>query len=558
VIPVSLALLLTSLVSGTGTSQAQSPVVTFSTPGAKTVTLRVCNSAGCSTVTKTVTVIDPTPQVGAVSGPATVGTSQGPVTYSSSASGRPPLFYSWMLTEPDAETQAASTPSFTWTPVQVGSHQVSLQIANTWGAKSASLAVNVVPSVFTDVPPTYWAASFIEAFYFFGLTSGCSLDAATGARSFCPDNPVSRAELAVFVGSALHPPPFAPPAPTGVFTDVPQSYFAASWIEQEVRDGLFEACSVSPTRQFCPQRLGTRAEIAVLLVRASHGLAFTPPPATGIFADVPVTSPQAPWIEQLYRDGVTSGCQGPPVRLFCPNTTVTRAEMAVFFVLALHLAEKPTPIAFTARLCSSSSCSYPAGMPIDFNVQLRGGIPAAYDYDWNGDGTFEESAPFPISHTYASAGTYTPKLRLRLGSSSVVLSHPYPIRIFNPTGFLVAPSAFVVTNTGTVPPEATDPPGTPLRIAYNFAATAPLGTLGYAVFVNQGSGYLFAGLASGQPRHGDGPAASTACPARNRPLRVCAAVHRLVVWRKLAPLQAALRSEMTDERDVRGRVLDRS
>jgi hypothetical protein len=273
------------------------------------------------------------------------------------------------------------------------------------------------------------------------------------------------------------------------------SYFAASWIEQDVREGLFEACSVSPARLFCPQRLATRAEIAVLLVRASHSLAFTPPPATGLFADVPVTSPQAPWIEQLYRDGVTSGCQGPPVRLFCPNTTVTRAEMSVFFVLALHLAEKPTPVAFTARLCSSSSCSYPAGMPIDFNVQVRGGIPAAYDYDWNGDGSFEESAPFPISHTYASAGIYTPKLRLRLGSSSVVLSHPYPIRIFNPTGFLAAPSGVVATDTGTVPPAATDPPGTPLRIAYNLAATPPAGSLGYAVFVNPGgSGYVFAGL----------------------------------------------------------------
>jgi hypothetical protein len=133
-------------------------------------------------------------------------------------------------------------------------------------------------------------------------------------------------------------------------------------------------------------------------------------------------------------------------------------------------------------------------MPIDFNVQVRGGIPAAYDYDWNGDGTFEESAPFPISHTYASPGTYTPKLRLRLGSSSVALSHPYSIRTFNPTGFLVAPSGVVATNTGTVPPATTDPPGTPLRIAYNLAPTPTPGSLGYAVFVNQGSGYLFAGL----------------------------------------------------------------
>src|SRR5215217_3119913 len=46
-----------------GTSTQQDPVATFSTAGTKQVTLQVCNPAGCSSVTKTLTLLDPRPVV---------------------------------------------------------------------------------------------------------------------------------------------------------------------------------------------------------------------------------------------------------------------------------------------------------------------------------------------------------------------------------------------------------------------------------------------------------------------------------------------------------------
>ncbi|MGV8040261.1 MAG: S-layer homology domain-containing protein [Thermoanaerobaculaceae bacterium] len=54
---------------------------------------------------------------------------------------------------------------------------------------------------------------------------------------------------------------------------------------------------------------------------------FNPPPCTGVFADVPCSNFFAPWIEQLYRDGVTTGC---PFPNYCPDQPVTRAQMAAF------------------------------------------------------------------------------------------------------------------------------------------------------------------------------------------------------------------------------------
>jgi S-layer family protein len=87
-------------------------------------------------------------------------------------------------------------------------------------------------------------------------------------------------------------------------------------------------CGSAPPR-FCPESQVSRAELAVLLVRSKRGTNFVPPPARGVFSDVPPSSSAAPYIEQLFRDGVTSGC-GPGV--FCPEALVTRAEMAVFLV----------------------------------------------------------------------------------------------------------------------------------------------------------------------------------------------------------------------------------
>jgi hypothetical protein len=46
---------------------------------------------------------------------------------------------------------------------------------------------------FTDVDPTYWAAAWIKQLVAEGITSGC------GAGTYCPENPVTRAQMAVFL-----------------------------------------------------------------------------------------------------------------------------------------------------------------------------------------------------------------------------------------------------------------------------------------------------------------------------------------------------------------------
>jgi hypothetical protein len=114
-------------------------------------------------------------------------------------------------------------------------------------------------TVFGDVPISYWAAAWIEKLFADGITGGC------GGGNYCPDQAVTRAELAIFLLRAEHGSSYTPPAATGtVFGDVPVSYWAAAWIERLYAEGITGGCGGG---NYCPAKAVTRAEMAVFLVR---------------------------------------------------------------------------------------------------------------------------------------------------------------------------------------------------------------------------------------------------------------------------------------------------
>jgi len=60
----------------------------------------------------------------------------------------------------------------------------------------------------------------------------------------------------------------------------------------------------------------------------------SPGPATATFADVPTSHWAFQFVEALVDSGITAGCGGGN---YCPDGTLTRAEMAVFLSAALGL-----------------------------------------------------------------------------------------------------------------------------------------------------------------------------------------------------------------------------
>ena len=128
------------------------------------------------------------------------------------------------------------------------------------------------------------------------------------------------------------------PACVQVFTDVPCSDPDAAQIKLVYDKGITAGCNTNPLR-YCPDATLTRAQVSIFVVKGSKPDGFVPPVCQGTFQDVTCSGPYAsfaPWIEQLYRDGITSGCSSSPLQ-FCPASTVGEWEMLVW------LAKAPGP-----------------------------------------------------------------------------------------------------------------------------------------------------------------------------------------------------------------------
>ena len=176
------------------------------------------------------------------------------------------------------------------------------------------------------MPLDHWAHSFIETLKASGISTGCGND------NFCPSGFVTRAQMAVFLIRGTRDSTFIPPPATGnVFLDVSAGDFAADFIEQLFIDGITGGCGGN---NYCPADPVTRAQMAIFLLRAKYGSGYIPPPAEGLFDDVDPGHFAIDWIEQLLLEGITSGCGGDN---FCPNASVTRAQMAVFLVRTFEL-----------------------------------------------------------------------------------------------------------------------------------------------------------------------------------------------------------------------------
>jgi hypothetical protein len=71
-------------------------------------------------------------------------------------------------------------------------------------------------------------------------------------------------------------------------------------------------------------------------IKIYYRLQVSPAPLTPTFNDVPLSDPAFQFIEAFAAAGITVGCQTSPP-LYCPDGTVTRRQMAVFFAKALGL-----------------------------------------------------------------------------------------------------------------------------------------------------------------------------------------------------------------------------
>ena len=187
-------------------------------------------------------------------------------------------------------------------------------IQGVWGMGVPALFEVVAPEFgFDDVPEASTFADDIAWVAAAGITNGCAEDA------FCPDDPVTRGQMAALLNRALK----LDPGVGSAFVDIDGSVFADD-IEAIAAAGITNGCT--PDR-FCPTDHVTRGQMAAFLARAFSLAAASDAGFVDIEESVFVDD-----INAIAAVGITNGCAADR---FCPDDPVTRGQMAAFVRRAL-------------------------------------------------------------------------------------------------------------------------------------------------------------------------------------------------------------------------------
>ena len=235
------------------------------------------------------------------------------------------------------DTQASTGESFTQAFTY---NDLGLASSLTYPTCTHAGCTQPAPAVFSDVPAGYGTRLEIEAIFKAGITDGCLLN----PRRYCPDAQLLRSQMAVFLVRAAAGSTYTPPACTGIFADVPcpsPSGNWADWIEDLYHRGITAGCAVSPLR-YCPDSNVSNTQMAIFLLRSKEGASYQPPACSASpFLDVScATTGSAAWIVEAGKRQIAVSCTP---GYFCPDTPLTRAQMAVLLARGFDLPVTTDP-----------------------------------------------------------------------------------------------------------------------------------------------------------------------------------------------------------------------
>jgi hypothetical protein len=229
---------------------------------------------------------------------------------------------------------ASSQPiAVTWTGGSLlpGLRQAQLQIKTDTPVPVPAVPVTITVR-FLDVPDNNQFEAFIYGAAGAGIMMGGPPNCPAGILDFCPNNVVTRADMAGYIFRAVHGANTPPPVYTNIYGDVTFNQYNSFYIQGITDDGITAGCG---NGNYCPDSPNTRAQMSVFIWKGQWG--DVAPPACvepGAFTDVPCGSFAADFIYGLFNEGVTAGCGGGN---FCPNANITNGQMSVFLVKGFNI-----------------------------------------------------------------------------------------------------------------------------------------------------------------------------------------------------------------------------
>lgn len=148
------------------------------------------------------------------------------------------------------------------------------------------------------------------------ITTGC-----LPGGLFCPNDPITRAEMATFLYRAFD----LPWTHQDFFTD-DDGIVHEGAINRVRKAGITQGCDQTPTL-YCPDRRVTRGQMASFLSRA-----LDLPPASDDYFNDDNGNAHEDAINRIAEAGISPGCG---TNRFCPGGQLTRAQMAAFLHRAI-------------------------------------------------------------------------------------------------------------------------------------------------------------------------------------------------------------------------------
>lgn len=413
-----------------GTSTQQNPTVTFGTPGTKQVTLKACNLRGCTTTTKTVIVLDPRPAISVLSVSPSNAQAGDLVVLSARATGKPPLSYTWRIRSSTTTLLATLSGTPTVWPTLSTPAPLALTAELTVSNASGSASLSTSFSLAKNSPRLY-----------FTITPCRLYDSRSGSSRLTLADPIRKPSVA--------------------------------------------ACGIPAGATAVAGNLSAVAPSAGGNLVAYPSDYPSPPPTTSLSFNAGKTRTNFS-ILPLGRDGTGTFA----IRANLPPEGAVDVVADAFGYWIEEAALVPVPLVFHAPLCSAGFCLFPTNTPIFFEQALTG-LPTSYGYDWDGNGSFEQTSSTPVlTHVYAAANqVVAPKWRaLRGTTASAALTHdPFVATLTQNLALRPSPpTAPVVAFTGyTTRP--TDPRwGSTLLASYSVRTSPGTSLLGYHAYLTTG------------------------------------------------------------------------
>ncbi len=203
--------------------------------------------------------------------------------------------------------------------------------------------------------------------------------------------------------------------PGGSFLDDDYSPHQGA-IEAIAEIGITKGCNPPANTLFCPKDAVTRGQMAAFLVRAVGLPATSDAPftdAAGVFEDS---------INRLAAAGITKGCNPPANDQYCPNSVVTREQMATFLMRGLGLTPlNPPPRPGPPTGNPDGTASIPAGAGLEITSSPDIVI---------GTGTPSSCTSQAVVDAVARGGVIV----FDCGPDPVTIEMMEPAKVFNNTG----------------------------------------------------------------------------------------------------------------------------